>query len=117
MPAHAGFVDAVALQAIVNGAGLIAGRDLAKKFLGPRFLRASILLKGTIAFERDLAPTVLAHPRLVDAHFPFGKHNVAILRTLPRGALPAIRAAAFLDFLFEEMVDNLQTGLAAEGLR
>jgi hypothetical protein len=107
LPAHTGFVDAVAGQTIVDGGGVVARRDLMGQFASHGPLHPAVLLKGLVTLKPDLPAVPGPHSRFGDGDFTSGIDDVPRLAAMPVSALLTVRTAALLNFLLQEMVDDL----------
>ena len=65
--------------------------------------------------QLDLPAALGSDPRLGDGDFPSCIDHVARLGAMPVSLLLTVRAAALFDFLCQEMMDDLQPGLGAQG--
>src|SRR5439155_24375112 len=110
----AGFIDPIALQTIVDHRGIIARRNLMRQLAGHGSLHPTVLLKGFIAFEPHLFAGLGAQTRFGDGNFASGKNDVPRLLAMPVSGLLAVRTTPLSNFLFQEMMDDLQPGLGAQ---
>ena len=85
-----------------------------RQLAGHGSLHPTVLLKGFIAFKPQLFAGLGAQTRFGDRNFASGKNDVARLLAMPVGALLAARTTPLSNFLFQEMMDDLQAGLGAQ---
>src|SRR6266581_6144170 len=108
-------LDAIALQATLNGSLIVPTRALARQLSSYRFLQFSIPLKGSITGQADLFVLTAAQPGSLQGHFAPPEDHVTGLMPVSRNQLLAPGAELLLDLRFHHPLDEGQPQLGREG--
>lgn len=77
-------------------------------------LHPAVLLKNRVTLKPDLPAVFDAHARLGNGNLAPGTNDVTKLVAMPVSAVLTVKAAALLDFLFQEMVDDFPARLSVQ---
>ncbi len=78
-------------------------------------LHPAVLLEGLVTFKSNLLAAFGSDSRLVNRDLAAGKDDVAGLSAMAVSALLTVRTTALLNFLLQEVLDDLQPRLGAQG--
>src|SRR6185503_16607762 len=106
LPAHTGAADAVTLQALVDGAGIVAGGNLPDEFARDSLLHLSVLLEGPIALQGHLLALFASQPRLGHGDLPATVNDVSGLFAVAMSTLRSPGSTALLELLLHEPLND-----------
>src|SRR5579875_2092318 len=120
LPAHARFLNAVAVQHALHGPAMVARAQPRDDPFAYRTLPPPVLLQSCVTLQRNFLPLACAHPRTAKRHLLPAKHHVARLLS----PTPAIRRSVGLiawplasrHFVLDHRPNDLQPGHPGQAL-
>src|SRR5215469_10769149 len=101
VPAHTGSGDTVALEAIINGSGIVACGNLTAQVSADGLLQRPLLLEGFISGQSQLGAVFLSHAGFINPYLAAGKDDIARLAAVAIRFLLAASSAQSADLLIE----------------